>query len=91
MRKVLIIALVIVGAAITGDAQDGPKGPMLPPGSKVSADRVVLSEASMLFSGNATLSIRGVKVTADSAIFRQSSQTYELEGHVQLKVDPPVK
>jgi lipopolysaccharide assembly outer membrane protein LptD (OstA) len=91
MRKMFIVALVIVGAAITGDAQAGPKGTMLPPGSKVSADRVVTSGVDVLFSGNATLSIRGAKVTADSVIFRQSSQTYELEGHVQLKVDPPAK
>jgi lipopolysaccharide assembly outer membrane protein LptD (OstA) len=91
MRKILIVALVILGAAITGDAQDGPKGTSLPPGSKVSAQRVEKSKGDVLFSGNVAVSIPGATVTADSVIFRQGSQTYELEGHVQLKVNPPAK
>jgi hypothetical protein len=33
MRKILIVALIIVGGAITGDAQDGTKGCLLPPGA----------------------------------------------------------
>jgi lipopolysaccharide assembly outer membrane protein LptD (OstA) len=91
MRKILIVALVILGAAITGDAQVGAKGPSLPPGSRVSAGRIETSKGDLLFSGNVALFIPGARLTADSVIFRQSSQTYELEGHVQLKVDPPAK
>ena len=91
MRKILIVALVIVGAAITGDAQDGTKGRLLPPGSNVRAQRIETSKGDVLFSGGVVLAFPGYRVTADSVIFRQSSQTYELEGHVQMKVDPPAK
>jgi lipopolysaccharide assembly outer membrane protein LptD (OstA) len=87
MRKVFIVALVIVGAAIAGDAQTRPTG-NLPRGSTVTAQRMETSKGDILLSGKVALSIPGATVTADSAIFRESSQTYELEGHVQLKVIP---
>jgi lipopolysaccharide assembly outer membrane protein LptD (OstA) len=90
MRKVFIIALVIVGAAISGDAQTKSTG-NLPAGSKVSADRIETSGGDVLLSGNVELHILGAKVSADSVIFRQSSQTFELEGHVQLLAVPAAK
>jgi lipopolysaccharide assembly outer membrane protein LptD (OstA) len=90
MRKILVVALVIVGAAITGDAQVGPKG-NLPRGVNVTAGRTDTSKGDILFSRNVSISIAGGKVTADRAIMRQGSNTLELEGHVQLKVNPPVK
>jgi lipopolysaccharide assembly outer membrane protein LptD (OstA) len=92
MRRTLIVALVIVGAVITGSAQGAPNGLALPRGTKVAADRVESSKEDVaVFSGNVTISISGATATADSAIFHQSSQTFELEGHVQLKVAPPAK
>ena len=92
MRRTLIVALVIVGAAITGAAQGTPNGLALPRGTKVTAGQVESSKADVtLFSRNVTISIAGATATADSAIFHQSSQTFELEGHVQLKVTPPAK
>jgi lipopolysaccharide assembly outer membrane protein LptD (OstA) len=90
MRKMFIVALVIVGAAITGAAQTKPTG-NLPPGSTVTAERMETSKGDVAFSRNVAISMPGVTVTADSAIFRESSQTFELEGHVQLKVVPPAK
>jgi hypothetical protein len=44
MRKILIVALIIVGGAITGDAQDGTKGCLLPPGANLKADQIETSK-----------------------------------------------
>lgn len=92
MRNTLIVALLVAAAAITGAAQGTPKGPMLPDGVKVTADKAQSSSpAEVVFSGNVTLVLSGVTVTADRVIYRQSSQSYELEGHVQLKPNLPAK
>ena len=96
MRNTLIVALFIGAAAITGAAQDTSKGPVpgpvLPGVTKVTADKIQsLSPSEVVFSGNVTLVLPSATVTADRVILRQSSQSYELEGHVQLRPNPPVK
>jgi lipopolysaccharide assembly outer membrane protein LptD (OstA) len=92
MRSTLIVTFLVVAAAISGSAQDTPKGPMLPGGSKVTADQMQSSSPrEMIFSGNVTVVLSEATVTADRAIFHQSSQTFDLEGHVQLKPNPPTK
>ncbi len=52
----------------------------------VSAEKEVT-----VFSGDVTIVMSGATATADRATFHQSSQTFELEGHVQLKATPPAK
>jgi lipopolysaccharide assembly outer membrane protein LptD (OstA) len=65
---------------------------MLPGGAKVTADKMQSSSpAELVFSGNVTLVFSDATVTADRVVFRQSSQSYELEGHVQLKPNLPPK
>lgn len=96
MRNTLIFVLLIVTATITGTAQDTPKaatpGPVLPGVTKVTADKIQsLSPTEVVFSGGVKLVMPGGTVTADRAILRQSSQSYELEGHVQLKPTPQTK
>ena len=91
MRGILIVALLVVAAAITGAAQGTPHG-LLPPGTSVTAEQATSSSKDVVvLSGNVTIAMWGATATADRATFRQSSQTFQLEGHVQLKVTPPVK
>ena len=44
-----------------------------------------------MFSGNVTIAMSGATATADRATFHATSKTFELEGHVQLKVTPSAK
>jgi lipopolysaccharide assembly outer membrane protein LptD (OstA) len=92
MRGTLIVALLVVACAITGAAQGTPNGLVLPPGTNVTAQQATSSSKDVVvFSGNVTVAMSGATATADRATFRQSSQTFELEGHVQLKATPPAK
>ena len=92
MRVPIIIALLIVSAGITGAAQSTPNGLGLPAGSHVTADRVTSSsKEEAVFSGNVTIAMSGATATADRATFHATSKTFELEGHVQLKVTPSAK
>jgi lipopolysaccharide assembly outer membrane protein LptD (OstA) len=92
MRGTLIVALLVVACAITGAAQGTPNGLGLPRGSAVTAALATSStKGEVVFSGNVTIAMSGVTVTADRATFHEASQTFELDGHVQLKVTAPVK
>ena len=92
MRKILTLGVLITMTALTGAAQGPSKSPMLTAGATISADKVQTSSpAEVVFSGNVTVVLPGATVTADRVIFRQSSQSYELEGHVQLKPSVPAK
>ena len=92
MRGTLIVTLLGVACAIAGAAQTTSNGLGLPHGTDVTADRVTSSTKDVaVFSGNVTIAMSGMTATADRATFHQSSQTFELEGHVQLKVNPPAK
>ena len=92
MRKILLVALVVVGGTITGDAQGGRKGPVFPPDTEVAADRMESSNSDVLrLSGNVTIAIPRATVTADSAVYHTDSQTFELVGHVQLKMNAAAK
>jgi lipopolysaccharide assembly outer membrane protein LptD (OstA) len=92
MRGTLIVALLLVACAITGAAQGTTNGLGLPRGSQITADQATSSSKEItVFSGNVTIAMSGVTATADRVTFHQSSQTFDLEGHVQLKVNPPAK
>jgi lipopolysaccharide assembly outer membrane protein LptD (OstA) len=88
MRNTLIIALVIAAAGITGAAQGTSNGVLVPGISTFSADRIQSqSKEETILSGHVTITAAGVTLTADRAILHLSSQTMDLEGHVQLKVN----
>ena len=93
MRGTLIVALLVVACAITGAAQGTSNGLGLPRGTEVTAQLMTSSSKEVaVFSGGVTIVMPGARATADRATFHQSSQTFELEGHVQLKVTtPPAK
>ena len=85
MRRMLVVALVILGGAITG-AQGQGERPLT--GFSFRADRVNRIEKTngdLLLSGNVILSYPDATVTADTAIVHRDSKTIELAGRVQLK------
>jgi lipopolysaccharide assembly outer membrane protein LptD (OstA) len=92
MRNVLIVALLVVAGAISGAAQGTSKGPVLPGVTKVTADKMQsLSPTEVVLSGNVTLVLPDATISADRVVVHQRSQTYELEGHVQLRPNPSTK
>jgi lipopolysaccharide assembly outer membrane protein LptD (OstA) len=91
MRRILVVAFVILGGALIGDAQEFKKDRTSPPFSTFHADRFEDVNGDAHFAGNVSILFAGGTVTADSAIIRHGAQTIELEGHVQLKVNVPPK
>ena len=92
MRNVLIVALLVVAGAISGAAQGTSQGPALPGVTKVTADKIQsLSPTEAVLSGNVTLVLPDATISADRVVVHQHSQTYELEGHVQLRPNPSTK
>ena len=91
MRATLITSLLIVATAIMGAAQRPQIRVTLPTGTQVTAMNAVSGKGEVTFSGDVAITMPGATATADRAIFREGSQTFELEGHVQLKVSPPAK
>jgi hypothetical protein len=92
MRQILVVAFVVLAGAITGDAQEWKKDRTSPPLSTVRADQWEQVNGEAHLSGSVSISVPGGTVTADSAIIRQGAPpTFELTGHVRLKVDIPPK
>ena len=92
MRAILIVSLLIAATAITGAAQSTARGLGLPRGTQVTAEQMVSSgKGEAVLSGNVTITTPSTTATADRAIFREGSQTFELEGHVQLRVSASPK
>lgn len=87
MRNVLLATIVVLGLAVTADAQ---RHNFLPkPIQEVTAKTAESSNGSItLFKGDVTITIPGAVVYADEATINTTTNQVELRGNVHMTLTP---